>query len=242
VAQFHFDPEGYEALMSEEVPAYHRLQDEVAAAGPERPARTILDLGTGTGVTALRVLRAHPGARLVGIDASPPMLAVARAALPPETDLRVSRLEDPLPEGRFDLVVSALAVHHLDAAAKRDLFLRVAEVTAPGGRFVLGDLIVPDDPADVVTPIDGEYDQPSTLAEQLAWMTGAGFAAKTAWSERDLAVLVGDLPDRLDSGRSRRRRGAARGRRGRQGSTRLPKRYCPVQTFVPARSASTQPP
>ena len=41
-------------------------------------------------------------------------------------DLRVSRLEDALPEGNFDLVVSALAVHHLDGAGKADLFARVA--------------------------------------------------------------------------------------------------------------------
>jgi hypothetical protein len=42
-------------------------------------------------------------------------------------DLRVSRLQDPLPEGNFDLVGSALAVHHLDGAGKADLFARVAD-------------------------------------------------------------------------------------------------------------------
>jgi len=41
------------------------------------------------------------------------MLAHARRVLA-RADLRVSRLEDELPPGPFDLVVSALAVHHLD--------------------------------------------------------------------------------------------------------------------------------
>jgi SAM-dependent methyltransferase len=67
--------------------------------------------------------------------------------------LRVNRLEDPLPEGTFDLVVAALAVHHLDGAGKADLFARVAARLRPGGRFVLGDVVVREDPADVVTPI-----------------------------------------------------------------------------------------
>jgi tRNA (cmo5U34)-methyltransferase len=39
----------------------------------------------------------------------------------------VHRLEDPPPEGNFALVVSALAVHHLDGAGKADLFARVAD-------------------------------------------------------------------------------------------------------------------
>lgn len=193
MSQFHFNPETYEVLIAAEVPSYGRLQDEIAAASIRRGVERILDLGTGTGVTARRVLGVHPQARLVGIDVSPTMLAAARRVLPAEAELRVARFEDPLPPGPFDLVVSALAVHHLDGAGKADLFRRVATALAPGGRFVLGDLIVPEDRRDAVTPIDGVYDQPSTLPEQLAWLRGAGLVAATSWLERDLAVLVGDL-------------------------------------------------
>jgi tRNA (cmo5U34)-methyltransferase len=103
-------------------------------------------------------------------------------------------LEDPLPAGPFDLVVSALAVHHLDGPGKADLFRRVAAVLDPGGRFVIGDLVVPDDPADVVTAIDGVYDTPSSAAEQIASLRAAGLVAELAWSHRDLAVLVADAP------------------------------------------------
>jgi tRNA (cmo5U34)-methyltransferase len=193
VSQYHFNPETYDALMAEEVPSYHRLQEEVAAAAGRDGVARILDLGTGTGVTARRVLDVHPHARLVGIDESPKMLEVAGRVLPAETDLRVARLEDPLPPGPFELTVSALAVHHLDGAGKANLFRRVAKVLAPGGRFVLGDLIIPDAPSQVVTPVDGVYDKPSTVAQQLAWLGMAGFVSTATWLERDLAVLVGDL-------------------------------------------------
>src|SRR5690348_8272379 len=117
--------------MHEEVADYERLQDETARATADEPAATILELGTGTGETARRVLARHPGARLVGLDESAEMLA---AAALPAADLRVARIEDALPPGPFDLVVSCLAVHHLDAAGKQDLFRRIAAVT---DRFVL---------------------------------------------------------------------------------------------------------
>jgi tRNA (cmo5U34)-methyltransferase len=184
VGQFHFHPDEYLDLMRSELPDYFRLQDEAAAlcAG----AGTLLELGTGTGETALRVLDRCPGASLVGIDASADMLAVARERLP-GADLRVARLEDPLPAGPFDLVFSVLAIHHLDGPGKADLFRRVAAVT---DRFVIGDVVVPVDPADAVTPLSPGFDMPSPVEDQLGWLRSAGFAPTVAWSARDLAVIA----------------------------------------------------
>jgi tRNA (cmo5U34)-methyltransferase len=188
--QFHFHPDEYIEMMESELPDYYRLQEETAAAtGAGRDGARLLELGTGTGETALRVLRRHPGASLVGVDVSEDMLAVARERLP-GADLRVARLEDPLPEGPFDLVFSALAIHHLKGPGKADLFRRVAAVLADGGRFVIGDVVVPDDPADAVTPLGADYDFPSRVEDQLVWLSEAGFEATLAWTSRDLAVLT----------------------------------------------------
>jgi tRNA (cmo5U34)-methyltransferase len=188
MGQFHFHPGDYLELMLSEMPGYHRLQEAAAAATGSGAAR-ILELGIGTGETALRVLARHPGARLVGVDESEPMLAHARAALP-GADLRAGRLQDPLPERPFDLVVSVLAVHHLDGPGKADLFRRVAAALAPGGRFVLGDVVVPDDPADATTPLSPGFDLPSPVPDQLAWLRDAGLDAAVTWTERDLAVIA----------------------------------------------------
>lgn len=195
MSQFHWDPERYLALMREEVPEFNRLQAELTAATHGIAARTILELGTGSGETSRRVLGAHPGARLVGIDASPDMLAAAHDLLADRpVTLHVGRLEDPLPWGPFDLVVSALTVHHLVASDKVDLFQRVANVLRPGGRFVMADVVVPDDPADAVTPIDDGFDRPSSVDDQLRWLEAAGLSALVAWAQRDLVVLAADRP------------------------------------------------
>jgi tRNA (cmo5U34)-methyltransferase len=184
-----WDPDTYLDLVRSEVPDYERLQDEVRRAADSVAATRMLELGTGTGMTSRSVLARHPEAHLIGIDASAEMLASADL---PGADLRRQDLRDPLPQGPFDLVFSALAVHHLDGAAKADLFRRVAAVLAPGGRFVLADVIVPDDPADVVTPLDDGFDLPDTVADQLAWLRDAGLVARVSWQGRDLAVMVAE--------------------------------------------------
>jgi tRNA (cmo5U34)-methyltransferase len=188
VTQWHWDPETYLRNMLEEIPSYPELQEQTAAAARDVTAEAILELGIGTGETARRVAAAHPGAGYTAIDSSEEMLERARSVLA-DADLRLARLEDPLPEGPFDLVVSALAVHHLDGPGKQDLFQRIADVLRLGGTFVLADVVVPEDDADVVTPIDGVYDRPDRLDDQLAWLHDAGLDAGTIWSYKDLAVV-----------------------------------------------------
>jgi trans-aconitate methyltransferase len=99
VGQFHWDPDNYLRLMREEVPAYDRLQDEAMRAAAGLQVKRILDLGTGTGETAVRALALYPKAELVGVDASAAMLAHARSRLGERPELRVARLEEQLPEG-----------------------------------------------------------------------------------------------------------------------------------------------
>jgi tRNA (cmo5U34)-methyltransferase len=194
MSQFHFRPDYYLDLMHAEVPAYEELQDRVAAAADGLHATRILELGTGTGETARRVLSRHPQARLTGIDISAEMLAVASQTLPPEQieELVTQGLQDPLPEGPFDLAVSALTVHHLDGSGKADLFRRLSRSLCPGGRFVMGDVVVPDDPADAVTPLSPSYDTPSPINDLLDWLGQAGFEAHVLWQVRDLSLISAD--------------------------------------------------
>jgi tRNA threonylcarbamoyl adenosine modification protein (Sua5/YciO/YrdC/YwlC family) len=188
--QYHFDASSYDDEIRAEVPAYDVFQDQVAQASGAGAGR-ILDLGTGTGETARRVLARHPDASLIGIDENEGMLALARAGLPAErVSLRGGRIEDPLPEGLFDLVTSALCVHHLDAEGKADLFARVRDALRVGGLFVMGDVVVPDDPAAATAPLTPGYDRPSPLPDLVRWLSEAGFEPRVVWEQGDLAVVA----------------------------------------------------
>ena len=206
MGQFHHDPETYAARAREALPGYDRMQDELVAAGAHVAARRILDLGTGTGETARRCAAAHPSARLVALDASPEMVAVAARALGPGADVREGRFEDTLPEGPFELVVSALAVHHLEAPAKADLFERVAALLEPGGVFVIADVVLTDAPVPHPAPLDPAHDRPSRLEEIVAWLRDAGLRPEVRWAEDDLVVVAAGRPGSSPRRRPRRRR------------------------------------
>jgi tRNA (cmo5U34)-methyltransferase len=184
-----WNPDTYPEVVAE-IPGYDELQETVVEATRGLELRRVLELGTGTGETALRILALHPNASWTGVDSSEAMIAGARERLP-DADLRLARLEDPLPDGPFDLVVSALAVHHLDADGKRDLFDRIARVTDV---FVLGDVVVPERPEDATMEIDGVYDIPSSVAEQVEWLREAGFETEVRNVSPDLAVFRSRKP------------------------------------------------
>jgi tRNA (cmo5U34)-methyltransferase len=182
-----WDPDAYLDSMHAEIPMFDELQQRAAAATAGDASR-LLELGVGTGETARRVLALHRDAHLTAIDSSPEMLDRAKELFP-DADLRLARLEDPLPSGPFDLVYSTLAVHHLDGAGKRDLFERVAAVLRPARRFVIADVVVPPDPADRQIEIDWVVDLPDTLEDQLRWLRDVGFDATPTWTFKDLAVV-----------------------------------------------------
>ena len=192
MVRFLHAPERYLELIRDGVPLYDRFEDEVVRATADLAVTRILDLGTGTGETSRRCLEAHPEARVVALDASQDMLDVAATVLDDRAQLRRGRLEDPLPEGPFELVVSALAVHHLDGPGKADLFRRVQDRLPPGGRFVLADMVIPPAPVPDPTPLVPDVDRPDRLDDQLAWLEEAGLRTAVRWAEQDLVVIAAD--------------------------------------------------
>ncbi len=168
------DPETYLDTIRAEVPRYDELQEATIDAIPW-PPRRVLELGVGTGETARRLLERHPDAEVTGLDAQPEMVFRAREE---GIEVRLARMEDPLPDGPWDLVVSVLSVHHLDDGQKRDLFRRVREQSRS---MVIGDVVLADPQ---VAPLEPGVDRPAS-AEQLAeWCSG-----QIVWHADDLAVI-----------------------------------------------------
>ena len=106
-----------------------------------RPGERALDVGCGTGIVARRAApRVGAAGRIVGLDASPGMLAVARAAAGREgasIDWRQGRAEAlPFAEGEFDLVLCQYALMFFaDPAAA---LAEMHRVLVDGGRALLG--------------------------------------------------------------------------------------------------------
>jgi tRNA (cmo5U34)-methyltransferase len=174
MGRFHWKPDTYSELIRSEVPRYDELQEQAIAAIPCPPAR-VLELGMGTGETTRRLIEAYPEAWVIGLDSSPDMVFRARKMY---DDVQLARMEDPLPEGPWDLVIGVLSIHHLRSEQKQNLFRQVREQARS---FVIGDIVK----ADVqIAPVDEDYDFPETAADLAEWCGG-----EVAWQEDDVAVI-----------------------------------------------------
>jgi len=114
----------------------------------------ILDVATGTGDLALEALRQESSIKVVGLDYTPEMLALAqlkaanRARSMPldceRTDLKLTKgdaLRLPFPDGLFDAVLTGFALRNVtDILA---LFREMARVTRPGGRVACLEITKP---------------------------------------------------------------------------------------------------
>jgi tRNA (cmo5U34)-methyltransferase len=120
------------------IPNYDAMLDAAAAAVPAH-ARTILDLGTGTGALAARCLARLPAARIVGVDEDAGMLDAARHRLGSRaTLLHNSFARAALP--RCDAIVTSLALHHIRTkAAKAALYRRLRAALRPKGMLIAAD-------------------------------------------------------------------------------------------------------
>lgn len=188
--------------LAREIPHRQTAEEMLLAALPERVERCI-DLGTGDGRLLALVRTRHPDAEAVGLDSSKAMLDRAEARFDdgPEVTLRDHDLSAPLPDvGAAEVVVSGLAIHHLEDQRKRELFDEVHGLLTPGGVFANLDLVrsgstrlherfrreigrVEDDPTDRLAGLD----------EQMDWLREAGFAEVDChfkWLEMALIVAV----------------------------------------------------
>jgi tRNA (cmo5U34)-methyltransferase len=214
-ATFDAHAADYEAPRRRLIPPFDAFYGTAVAALEMlgRPPARVLDLGAGTGILSARVAAAHPDAELVLVDGAPAMLEQAGARLGERARLHVADLADPLPEGPFDAVVSALAVHHLEDAGKRDLFARVRAALPPGGVFVNAEQVAGPTPcfdrryhawheaaAKALGTSDAEWDSAvermrhdrcSDVESQLRWLREGGFdAADCLFKDHGFAVLV----------------------------------------------------
>lgn len=213
----HFDREAadYDGPRRRLIPPFDAFYGTAVAAldlAASRPRR-ILDLGAGTSLLTRKLLAAHPDADVTLLDGAPAMLDHARAALGDRVAYAVADLADAPPPGRWDAVVSALAIHHLEDDGKRALFARIHDALAPGGVFVNAEQVLAptarlqrhyrawhERASRANGATDAEWaasvermrhDRWATVEDQLAWLREAGFPdAGCLFSDHCFAVLV----------------------------------------------------
>ena len=170
-------------------------------------ARRVLDLGTGDGRLLGLLQRDRHDMVGLGLDVSELMLEAAGKRFADDERIEVMRhdLTEPLPAlGRFDVVVSSMAIHHLEHERKRSLYREVFDLLEHGGVFAnfahvaspthrmhiaffeaIAEPLEHEDPSDRLLDVE----------TQLAWLREAGFEdVDCYWKWLEMALLIGVRP------------------------------------------------
>ena len=138
----------YDELKLRVIPGYRQVEDLALRYANAAARKRVLELGCGSAEWAATFLRNQPTANYVAVEFSPKMRDLASRRLESyrrRVQLLDQDLNDSLPGGPFDLVVSFFAIHHLEK--KQRLVEEVFASLAPGGLFLYADITVAADPA-----------------------------------------------------------------------------------------------
>lgn len=202
-ALFSRDAIGYDGLRRRLIPcfdAFYGTALELIRRWCRSAAIDVLDVGAGTGLFSAMVKAQCPVARLRLLDGSADILEQARNRFSSndQVEYRLADMTTADLEGPWDLIISALAIHHLPDNEKRDLYSRIHRALRPGGLFVNAEQVAgPDRTANErytqvwleqvrqlgisEQEIDKarermSHDKCVPVASQLQWLVDAGFS------------------------------------------------------------------
>lgn len=176
---------------------------------------SVLDLGSGTGLFAAMVAKAFPSAMLHLTDISEAMLAQASSRFSgnPLVTCSIQNHVELAADSEYDLVLSALSIHHLEHPDKQALFHKIYRALRPGGMFINVDqALAPssrgeegydrqwlvDVRANGISELSLNQarerireDRSALLPDQLLWLEQAGFVEVDCWYKRFRFVVYG---------------------------------------------------
>jgi len=126
----------------------NNLRNEIAGMAKLREAKSVLDIGCGTGNLSLEIVkRLSSGGRVIGVDAGEKMVTLAKNKLQERQMsiqfLRVSAESVPFKDEVFDCVFNVFLLHHLPMELKIAAFNEMYRVLKKGGELVTVDVDKP---------------------------------------------------------------------------------------------------
>ncbi|MGH9385722.1 MAG: class I SAM-dependent methyltransferase [Vicinamibacterales bacterium] len=205
----------YDETIRTFIPHYEDMLDAAAAAvsALTKRAPRIVDLGTGSGALAGRVLRACPGARITGIDNDQGMLALARRRMSGRlTAIGGDFTSTAFP--RCDAMTASFSLHHIATPrAKAAIYAKSFAALTKGGALVNADCCVSSNTSLRARGFElwhqhlartygmagarrhlrawAKEDFYFTLEQERALLARAGFRVDVVWRRDSFAVIAG---------------------------------------------------
>jgi tRNA (cmo5U34)-methyltransferase len=192
--------------LADQIP-YKKDGEQVLIDFIPHSAKRILDLGTGDDrlikLLKTKLLKLDEA---IGLDISPTMINMAKDSFKenPLVKIKEHDLSYPLPKnlGRFDVIVSGFAIHHLPHERKLTLFKEVFEMINPGGMFCNYDHVASSTielhKQFLARPVYKKEDQSNKLLDteiQLKWLRDIWFTdVDCYWKWLEFALMIGVKP------------------------------------------------
>ncbi|MCM1425235.1 MAG: class I SAM-dependent methyltransferase [Eubacterium sp.] len=138
--QFNLIAKEYDSNRRKFIPCFddfYKSTTDFIISNIDTPKR-ILDLGAGTGLLTYFWYQQCPDVEYMLVDIAEEMLDVARKrfARIENISYQVDNYIHHLPDISFDVVISALSIHHLEDSEKAGLFAKIYHKLPDGGMFV----------------------------------------------------------------------------------------------------------
>lgn len=214
-AHLGIKPGEYDKSIATLIPHYSELLDAAAEAVDivARNAPAVVDLGTGSGTLAHRILKVRPKARMIGIDQDPSMLELASKRLRGNIQTIEENFE-AIHIPRCDVVTASFALHHVATGRRKSaLYKRCFTSLRPGGMLVSADCYLAGSArvrqrhretwldhlrrnytsrkAEKFLRTWAKEDVYFTLDREIELLKEAGFSVEVTWRKDSFAVLVG---------------------------------------------------
>lgn len=131
------------------IPCYDEMIGALTSAIPYDggSAFKMMDLGCGTGTISQRVRESFPNVQITCLDISEKMLKMAKCKLGCTAECIEGNFEHYEFTESFDLIVSSLALHHLETEEKlKNFYCKIYSALNPGGVFINIDVVLGNDP------------------------------------------------------------------------------------------------
>lgn len=217
---FNQTAESYDGLRKQLIPCFDLFYQTVIDLIPDQqePLR-ILDLGAGTGLLSEKILQKFPHYKIDLVDCAAQMLDQAKLRIGEKENVRFINgdyITQMLP-GEYDLIVSALSLHHCSVAQLNMVYSKIYNGIVAGGRFINADqqlgvnesiekqyqqhwlnAIKQNDctEAQIAAAVDRTgFDKTQTLSVQFNLLEAKGFAAVNCWFQHfRFVVYSADKP------------------------------------------------
>ena len=169
---------------------------------PEFSEGKVLDLGCGPADIPIRFAKLYPTCRVLGIDASAPMIqlgeqAVKQAGLADRVTLRCERYEEVAGARIVDAVMSNSLLHHLPNPLQ--FWQKLRQLVRPGAPVLVMDLLRPESPEAAQAIVDRyAAGAPDILRRDFYNSLLAAFTedeVTTQLARMNLTRLLIDIPD-----------------------------------------------